>query len=100
MDTISVMELSKGYPSRDGFVHALRQISFTVKEGEFVAVVGPSGCGKSTLLKILAGLLPPPKERRAFEVLPSVDNAAISAWFFRLQFSCRGEGSWKTFSCP
>ena len=57
VDAISVRELSKGYPSRDGFVHALQQISFTVKEGEFIAVVGPSGCGKSTLLKILAGLL-------------------------------------------
>jgi NitT/TauT family transport system ATP-binding protein len=60
-DAISVRELSKGYPSRDGCVHALQQISFTVKEGEFVAVVGPSGCGKSTLLKILAGLLPASK---------------------------------------
>src|SRR5207244_11731770 len=42
-------------------VHALEQISFSVSEGEFVAVVGPSGCGKSTLLKILAGILPPSK---------------------------------------
>ena len=61
MDVISVRELSKGYPTRDGCVHALQQISFSVKEGEFVAVVGPSGCGKSTLLKILAGLLPASK---------------------------------------
>ena len=60
-DAISVRELSKGYPSRDGGVNALQQISFSVREGEFVAVVGPSGCGKSTLLKILAGLLPPSK---------------------------------------
>jgi NitT/TauT family transport system ATP-binding protein len=61
MDAISVRELSKSYPSRNGCVHALQQISFTMKEGEFVAVVGPSGCGKSTLLKILAGLLPASK---------------------------------------
>jgi len=58
VDAISVRELSKGYPSREGCVQALEQISFSVKEGEFVAVVGPSGCGKSTLLKILAGVLP------------------------------------------
>ena len=58
VDAISVQDLSKGYPSKDGCVHALQQISFRVREGEFVAVVGPSGCGKSTLLKILAGLLP------------------------------------------
>src|SRR5712692_3081883 len=61
MDAISVRDLSKGYPSRDGCVKALQEISFRVKEGEFVAVVGPSGCGKSTLLKILAGLLLPSK---------------------------------------
>ena len=60
-DAISIRELSKGYPSRDGCVQALQQTSFSVKEGEFIAVVGPSGCGKSTLLKILAGLLPPSK---------------------------------------
>jgi NitT/TauT family transport system ATP-binding protein len=58
MEAISVQELSKGYSSRDGTVNALQQISFSVSEGEFVAIVGPSGCGKSTLLKILAGLLP------------------------------------------
>jgi NitT/TauT family transport system ATP-binding protein len=54
---ISVSTLSKRYPSTAGIVTALDAISFSVEEGEFVAVVGPSGCGKSTLLKILAGLL-------------------------------------------
>lgn len=38
---------------------ALREISFTVIDGEFIALVGPSGCGKSTLLRILAGLISP-----------------------------------------
>src|SRR5213594_358672 len=61
MEAIAVQELSKLYPTRDGSVHALQQISFSVSEGEFVAVVGPSGCGKSTLLKILAGILPASK---------------------------------------
>jgi NitT/TauT family transport system ATP-binding protein len=59
MDAIAVRELTKDYAVRDGCVSALRQVSFSVGEGEFVAVVGPSGCGKSTLLKILAGLSPP-----------------------------------------
>jgi NitT/TauT family transport system ATP-binding protein len=59
MEAIAVNELSKFYSTSDGSVHALEQISFSVSEGEFVAVVGPSGCGKSTLLKVLAGLLPP-----------------------------------------
>jgi NitT/TauT family transport system ATP-binding protein len=39
--------------------HALRETSFDVHGGEFVAVVGPSGCGKSTLLRIASGLNPP-----------------------------------------
>lgn len=38
-------------------IHAIQDISFDVRAGEFIAIVGPSGCGKSTLLKIIAGLL-------------------------------------------
>lgn len=37
-------------------VVALRDLSFDVREGEFVSLLGPSGCGKSTVLRILAGL--------------------------------------------
>jgi NitT/TauT family transport system ATP-binding protein len=40
-------------------VEALSGVDFTVRPGEFFAVVGPSGCGKSTLLSIIAGFIPP-----------------------------------------
>jgi NitT/TauT family transport system ATP-binding protein len=42
---------------------AVREVSFTVRKGEFVTIVGPSGCGKSTLLKIASGLLEPTSGR-------------------------------------
>lgn len=56
---IEVSGLHKVYrPKRSEPTHALSDINFTVRRGEFVSIVGPSGCGKTTLLKILAGLSP------------------------------------------
>ena len=40
-------------------VHALKDISFTLKKGELLTVLGPSGCGKTTLLNIAAAFLRP-----------------------------------------
>jgi ATP-binding cassette subfamily B protein RaxB len=53
---IEVRQLAFRYG--DGEPWILRDCSFSVRDGESVAIVGPSGCGKSTLLKILLGLLP------------------------------------------
>ena len=47
------------FANSDNAVHVIRDVNFSVKPFEFVAVVGPSGCGKSTLLNIMSGLLKP-----------------------------------------
>ena len=59
VDQIRVQHLWMRYGGDTDGVVALADIDFTVRDGEFVAIVGPSGCGKSTLLRILAGLMPP-----------------------------------------
>lgn len=59
MDKVNVKNISVNYHSLKAETKALKNISFSVKEGEFVSIVGPSGCGKSTLLNIIAGLLKP-----------------------------------------
>ncbi|MBS7611951.1 ABC transporter ATP-binding protein [Candidatus Bathyarchaeota archaeon] len=55
MPEVKLVDVTK----RFGDVHALRGVSLTVKDGEYVCILGPSGCGKSTLLRIIAGLLQP-----------------------------------------
>lgn len=56
MDILKVEDLSKIYGSGEAAVKALDNVSLTVKQGEFVAIVGASGSGKSTLLHILGGV--------------------------------------------
>lgn len=53
---ISVSRVSKTYATSAGNLKAIDDVSFSVRRGEFLAIVGPSGCGKSTLLRIVAGL--------------------------------------------
>lgn len=56
MEILRVENLCKTYGSGENEVHALDNVSFSVKKGEFVAIIGPSGSGKSTLLHIIGGV--------------------------------------------
>ncbi len=52
---LALADVTKRYET----VTILQNVSLTVADEEFVAIIGPSGCGKSTLLRIVAGLVPP-----------------------------------------
>jgi NitT/TauT family transport system ATP-binding protein len=58
------------FPSPEGGLGALGDVSLAIGEGEFVSLVGPSGCGKSTLLRVMSGLLPPTRGQVYFRQRP------------------------------
>lgn len=59
MEYLSFKNVNFNYFTKDGEFEALRNLTFSIKKGEFVSIVGPSGCGKTTILSLIAGLLEP-----------------------------------------
>ncbi len=55
-EQIIAQDLTKTYQTGDVPVHALSEVSLTIQEGDFVAIVGPSGSGKTTLLNLIGAL--------------------------------------------
>lgn len=56
MEILQLTRVSKSYGEKENRVQALKDISLSVRQGEFVAIVGTSGSGKSTLLNLIGGL--------------------------------------------
>jgi len=52
-------DVSYTYHTKTGETTAVRDMNFSVEEGQFVSVIGPSGCGKTTILSLAAGILKP-----------------------------------------
>lgn len=71
---LDVERVSYSYHTLAGETPALIDVTFSVKEGEFLAIVGPSGCGKSTLLSLLCGLMGPEEGSIRIRRTPVMDH--------------------------
>lgn len=60
-EKVTVKNLFVKFEGEQGHIQALEDISFSVKNGEFLTILGPSGCGKSTLIRTIAGFQTPEK---------------------------------------
>ena len=69
--SISAQNLSKNY----GKTHAIKEVSFDIKQGEIVGILGPNGAGKSTILRILGGLTAADTGKAMVCGLPVADNS-------------------------
>jgi putative ABC transport system ATP-binding protein len=78
---ITMAGIQKTYGAGDTAIHALRDISLDVGQGEFVALMGPSGCGKSTLMNIMGCLDTPTSGSYLLDgqEVAGLDDSALSA---------------------
>ena len=91
---ISVKDVDLIFETNDGPVHALKDVSLEVDEGDFVSFIGPSGCGKTTLLRAIAALEIPTKGHLTVNG-KSPDNARIDREYGYV-FQAAGLYPWRT----
>ena len=58
-EILKLENVSLTYQSETGETQAVKNLSFSVKSGQFIAIIGPSGCGKTTVLSLIDGLIKP-----------------------------------------
>ena len=80
---LDVKRLRKVYADSSRTVEAIRDVSFSVSQGELVCIVGPSGAGKTTLLKCIAGLLAPSSGEIVLEGQPVAEPPPAMAVVFQ-----------------
>ena len=91
---ISVRDVDLIFETNDGPVHALKDVSLEVEEGDFVSFIGPSGCGKTTLLRAIAALEIPTKGHLTVNG-KSPDDARIDREYGYV-FQAAGLYPWRT----
>ena len=91
---ISVKDVDLIFETNDGPVHALKDVSLEVEEGDFVSFIGPSGCGKTTLLRAIAALEIPTKGHLTVNG-KSPDDARIDREYGYV-FQAAGLYPWRT----
>jgi NitT/TauT family transport system ATP-binding protein len=95
MNIVEFKNVDKLYPHEH--TPAIRNISFSVSEGEFVCIIGSSGCGKTTILKLIAGLEMPTSGsiKKPEKVAMAFQNGALFPWlsvFENVAFGLRVKG--------
>jgi NitT/TauT family transport system ATP-binding protein len=76
LQRIDVRGLSKSFQLAGAAIEAVRDVSFSVRRGEFVALLGPSGSGKSTILNMIATLMKPTSGRILIDGTPVIPGKA------------------------